>query len=397
MKKNKLLLKTLLFGTVSILPIVTLTSCASSVSQYGINVNVTSNYADTNADMKKTFGDFKFNNTQIIVSSIQSDANDYSKIGWTNVLVPNLSFFVSLMNLSLLDFNLANISKDNSLFNTTDDALLKEFMLASSNVLNHGRNGQIKFGIVGVNTSFKTTTVSEPGGEQPSGESKTDGSSQTVTQDENSVYAAQGQTLTVGTKTNENSNTAYYDSKLSFTISLTLGYWNSQKNEPDAGTINDIKQVQDYVSANKSWPESVKPTNAKFTLDFNYDMTIRATYAGIKDSFDKSKEQSGSTGSTLEENKEEDKPSIDTVTLSEEDYKNKKPILSVNSYTEKTNSNTTSLETGNSTKLAEITTESMSTDMQTIASLLTKFDKTKADELKSKYKNVFTLSIPSQK
>lgn len=421
--KHKKIFKSLLLCTASVLPVVTLASCSSTVSQYGIYSTVSSTYNyDANTDKDKTFGGYKFNNTQISANSTLTDQNDYSSLGWRYVVAPILVFFTSLINLSLLQPNLNNAIETNPIFsfntttsnqandeqNTSNEALLAEFLCASSNVLNHGRSGQIKFGFTGVHTTFKIDSTSSTQTFQTA-ETET-----TTTETNNSVYAKENQELTVGTKTNENANTAYFDSNLKFTVSAKLGYWYSEKNNPDAGSISDIEVIKNYVSENKSWPSTIVPTHTTFELRFNFDIKIRSTYIGIKDSFDASKNSSNSSGSQsgatyaeATDSTDEDKPSIEKVKLSKTDFENVKPVFSLQSFTptinnDKYSDSNASTTTDTQSKAnddsankptVELTSEMMNTDISEISTLLSKYDETKVNELKNKYRNVFILSV----
>lgn len=76
--------KSSLFLVVSVLPLTSLASCSSSLSQYGINCQTKSNYlslatSETNEERKQTF-DLTFSNTSVAASSLNKNSNKYQEI-----------------------------------------------------------------------------------------------------------------------------------------------------------------------------------------------------------------------------------------------------------------------------------------------------------------------------
>lgn len=371
-----------LLPTVALIPTVTLASCsATQVSQYGYNAIVTSDYADENVDMKKTFTGFKFNNENLLSVKLV-DENDYSKIGWSNILFPLLSASEAIINLFIVN---NSFDSNNSVIENSDSAILHEFLLASKNVLNQGRTNQIKFGVTQVKTSFKDSTPTQPA--TPSNNGKTGEMSTTPSTQTNSVYARENTDLTVGTKENEEKKIAYYDSFLTFTFSMEFGYWSSSVNDPNQQLLS-IDTVKNYVVENKAWDEGVVPKHDKFVLDFKYNMKIRATYFNIEDSFKSSetnKPASTKAGTDGENNQTSDKK----VKLSATDFKNVKPILSINSFEKQNGTSDSTLPT--------LTEEDLKKDTENISKLLSQnlINRDELKKLSDKYKNFLKLSIPT--
>lgn len=374
---KKLLFKSLVFGSAIIMPAVALTSCSSQVSQYGINASVTSNYNTTNTEENKTFGGYFFNNTQVSAASNLTDGNDYSTLGWTGVLAPNVLLINGLIVLTTFSPKLSDPFLENNIFviDNNDKRIFQEFILAASNVMNEGKSGQIKFGFTGVETEFKNITNDTP----------------TRLEQTNSVYAEQDQALQVGTKENEEKKIAYYDSNISFTLKVKLGYWNSNVNKPTNGEI-DFQKVIDYVKKYNLWKiddQLIVPQYKNFEIKLNYSMRIRATYSGLTKSYEAATNNKPTTyqdgsGSSQEDNK----PSIETIKLVKEDFESIKPSLSVISYTPISSFN-------NQIPTAELSTETLAKDISTISNLIAKPNENTAKELIDKYKFVLTLSATS--
>ena len=373
--KKRLFKKTLPLTLLAV-PALVLSSCSSTFSQYGINSEVKSNYQDANEKYAKTFGGFKFNNTSISSNSTLVDSDDYSKLGWNGVLVPLSIYLTGLINLNLLE-NKSTIDPNNSIFESNDNNLLNEFYYATRNVLNSGRRGQIKFGIIGLETKFnQASTPAAP-------------NSKSIAKQTNkatSVYAAVGTDLTVGTKQNEDAKTAYYETDVSFTFSATLGYWYSDSNKPDQKPIK-ASEVEKYVVNNKSWPSEIKPTYSTFNIEFKYSMKLRATYYAIAESFKAAKPENGNESTPKKDNSsntDENKPSIDTVKLVEAD-KDIKPVFTINSYTKKDSSNSS---------LPELTPEKVNEDLSAISKQVSSTikDKNEIEKLLTKYKNFLKIT-----
>lgn len=311
-----------IWPTIALTPTLVLASCSSTISQYGINAKVISNYdqiaTNDTEEMKKTFGNYFFNNSQISSASTLIDGNEFSNYGWQGVLSPLLLFFTGLTNIQLLLNN--STDKNNSIFQTTDDSLLTEFIYACKNVLSDGAAGQIKFGFTSITSSFAIKQTTEP----------TQKNTVNPQQTYNSVYAKSGDTLTVGTKENENSKSAYIDSNLVMTVQTELGYWYSENNNPTQTPISDINVIKKYVEKNNSWANNVEPKHTTFNLDFQLEISLRTIYSNLVNSF--SKEEQPKTDQT---NPDDNKPSIDYVSFAEEDFKNAKPRITILNYAPK--------------------------------------------------------------
>lgn len=370
--------KSSLFLVISVLPLTSLASCSSSLSQYGINCQTKSNYlslatSETNEERKQTF-DLTFSNTSVAASSLNKNSNKYQEIAWTTLIFPMYAFGAALINLSLLDFDISNSSPNLAMYNSADLDLIREFLLASSNVLNQGRDNQIKFGVTGIELVFEY--------KKPS-----DNSQQNNTY---GVYAQENEKLYVETKENEDSKTALFYSNYSLNLKFKLGYWNPTIDKPNQELLS-AEQVSKYVSSHSSWPSNILPKHSSFTLTLNLAGSILSKYSGLTKSFETNNQQPTKNNKNSSTTNTDNKPTIETVNLNSEDFKNVNPTFSYFnfSFLNRFNPNLASGQ--------EFNEQMINDDIQKIALLITHYTTENKDvktlnELRDKYKGIFSLN-----
>ncbi len=371
MKKN---LFKVLFSSALAIPALTLASCSASFSHFGTYSSVSSNYnslvaTNPKEGMEKTFNGYSYDSIHMPTSSNLKDGNEYSQIGWVGILLPTLFYVNSIMNLSFYN---ESISLQNSIFETNDLKLLTEFNYALKNVLNSGRQGQIKFGITNVDLNFSVINPGEDAENKPK-----------------SLYANKGETLKIETKTDENNKMGHYFPNLQFGIKLTFGYWYANDNNLEKNKITSIEPVVNYVKANKSWPNGVLPTTVNFELEMKYLMSIKTTYPALVESYKKDfgeQKPEQKPDSTPEEDK--DKPTHTSVTFDAADFDKVKPVLSIHEYK----------KIGNETSLPNLSSEEIRKDMEQIGKIISEYgaNKEEVNKMQNRYKNFFALSLPNK-
>lgn len=298
MKKNFFKFFNLFF--VSVLPTSFLFACSSNqISQFGINVPIESNYNFNNKKYDKTFGNFNFNNTSLSSSSQLTDSDDFSSSTWKSFFHPNLQFINNLVFVSTFQPNFQNVFENNSIFKNTEASLLKEFILASSNILNSGRRNQLKFGVTRVKTFLKFKDKNSNNSEK--------------------FFPTINDKLSVLTKEDENKKIAYYTPNAEINIAVQYGYWRSQTNNPTQSVVN-IDSVKEYVNNNNSWNKIIEPKNSFFWVSLNYDLKVKIAYSNLVNSFYEVKENKSN------------KPIKSEILINEKDLNSIIPKIETTSY-----------------------------------------------------------------
>ncbi len=285
--------KFVLFSSCGILlavPIFVLTSCGQ-LSQYVPAVKM-------NIGTEKYYVGYGSNNviynadTKEQLDSKATKTKDLVKFYLTGIL-PFLTIADRLINLSHFSEDKSNqnlIYDKNLVFDTSDtltnnapNLLFKEFMYASSNTLNQGRNDQIKLylseiGIDGLSNGYL-----------PYNDSGTNSkifveklSTPITLKEDQKIYIYD---QTNGYKLAENQNGVYFTNKgyligdaPTMNLQLTYRYYYPEDQNKFKDYITSIDPIKNYVNKYNAWNKEIEPSKTEFSLKVNVQITLRPKF-----------------------------------------------------------------------------------------------------------------------
>lgn len=272
-------------------PALTLSSCGQA-SQFSPNVTIRIN----NEEYSVGYGT---NNVIYGTDKKQLDANatttkDLVKFYVTSIL-PFFTINDRLINLSHFsaDKNTANLIYENNLIfdqaetwtNGAPNVFFKEFMYASTNVLNQGRNEQIKLYLSEVNVEGLTNGYLPYTKTAPVTNKKihVDKLSKPIELKENQkiyVYDA-----TNGYKLADNQNGVYYSNSgyflqdlPTFTLNLKYRYYYPESQDRFREYIKNVDTIKNYVNKYNAWNKEVEPTSIEFNVKTNLQVILRPKF-----------------------------------------------------------------------------------------------------------------------
>lgn len=257
-----LLKKSLLLGSTLALPALALTSCAGN-SQYGTVASIdvtytpTSAVADNEFDLNdKHYGYNNLNGTS--ATYIKNNGNWVSQnaSGYASSL-STLAIAVGQSVEELVKASLIGFTKDqasNIIFDNENDSNIKnlrQFLYASSNILNTSEGEQIGFGLTSVGFSI-------------SGES---------------LAPSDGATFQVVSQKNRQLG---YTSKNTVTFSFGFSYWDSHKDNPTSNSV-DSSKVKNYLEKHSVWQEKFDTYYNSFTINLNLQARLQSVFTVSED------------------------------------------------------------------------------------------------------------------
>ena len=317
--------KWLLLPIVLLPPALVLTSCAS-VSQFNplikVNFKNTKIYVPNSDEPNKDIEQDLDNNFGVIFDGSQGfnllkkeiNSDNYKVVNPTNekLVFSLISSVVHSMNLSTALVNLAHVPgikddvnsifKNNLIFtNTSDETLLKEFLYASANILNQGKQNQIKLYLNQIdlnpsqnssnpygdvdNFNFKDDPIFLNFKSNESTELTVDKLSEPITiDDKKQKIAIKKENGDIDFLTGENakvdfSNIAYLNSKkVTYNIDFIFSYFDPSKKDINRKPISDLEVIKNYVKNNNAWGNDVVPTKTSFKIRFNLSITFRPQF-----------------------------------------------------------------------------------------------------------------------
>lgn len=286
--------KIILFSSCGIflsIPTLALTSCGQQ-SQFIPVVTM-------NINSEKYYVGYGSNNVIYDLNKKELDTKepitkDLVKFYLTGIL-PFLTIGDRLVNLSHYSENKSSqnlIYENNLVFDKTDtwsnnspNIFFKEFMYASSNILNQGRKNQIKLYLSevtteGLNNNYLPYTKTTPVVNNKIIVDKLEKPIELKPEQKIYIYDA-----TNGYKLADNQQGVYYtnfgyleNNLPTFNLKLTYRYYYPENQDKFKPYITNVNVVKKYVNENKAWNNEVEPTTSQFDIKFNVQVTLRPKF-----------------------------------------------------------------------------------------------------------------------